>query len=391
MFRKVVMGAVMAAAAWAGVPTAVAQTADMISESNPLTLPPVKGEGPAAPPLLVPMEGPQATLSGLPVPGGCSSCGSNCADGPVGCGEGGCGSGVPNCHPICGRGPVTKLYAAFQNALCCPDPCYVPQWRCAANAALFVDHARPVTMTRIRWDAGVGMTSPDRAGYFWQQIGGGGPNVNPARLDYHELRIYQETAVDKFSFFIDLGFRSVSPQGTGGGTGGFGDMVLGTKSLLLDSDILQVSFQFATTLPTGAGVRGLGIGSVALDPSLLTAVKLREGTYYQGQIGYWFGVGGTAGSVLHYHNSINQVLWQPNPGNTLVGSFEGVGHSFLSGTVALPGGGRTRANDTTYFTLGPSLRWCICDKMDVGFGMQFAVTRERFAEQLYRTEFRFRF
>lgn len=390
MFRKVVKGAVVAVitvATWVGVPTAFGQGGGV-----PPTLPAVTGEGgttvPA--PVLVPMDGPQATLSGIPV-GGCGSCGTDCMNGPVGCGEGGCGSGRDACSTICGSGPFTKLYAAFQNAICCPDPCYVPQWRCAANAALFVDHARPATMTRLRWDAGVGMTTPDRAGYFWQQIGGGGPNVNPARLDYHELRIYQETAVDKFSFFIDLGFRSVSPQATGGGTGGFGDMILGTKSLLLDSDVLQFSFQFATTLPTGAGARGLGIGQVALDPSLLTAIKLRQGTYYQGQIGYWFGVGGTAGSVLHYHNSINQVLWQPNPNNTLVGTFEGVGYSFLTGTVTAPGGGRVRANDTTYFSVGPGLRWCICDKMDIGFGMQFAVTDRRFAEQLYRTEFRFRF
>ena len=168
-------------------------------------------------------------------------------------------------------------------------------------------------------------------------------------------------------------------------------MILGTKSLLLDSDVVQLAFQFATTLPTGAGARGMGIGQVALDPSLLTAIKLRQGTYYQGQIGYWFGVGGTAGSVLHYHNSINQVLWQPNVNNTLVGSFEGVGYSFLTGNVTAPGGGRVRANDTTYFSVGPGLRWCICNKMDIGFGMQFAVTDQRFAEQLYRTEIRFRF
>jgi hypothetical protein len=347
------------------------------------------------------MDGPQATLAGMPV-AGCSSCGgsggsggvgcTDCMNGPVGCGEGGCYPGRDGCCPITGRGPITRLYAAFQNAICCPDPCYVPHWKCGANAALFVDHARPATMTRIRWDSGQNLTDPDRAGYFWQRINGGGPGVNPARLDYHELRFYQETAVDKFSFFFDLGFRSVTPEApAGGGSGGFGDVILGTKSLLLDSELIQFTFQFATTLPAGAGRRGLGIGQVALDPSLLLAVKLRETTFWQSQLGYWFGVGGTAGSVLHYHNAINQVLWQ-SENNMLVGTFEGVGWSFNTGTFT-PVGSRVvqSANNTTYFTLGPGLRWCICNKLDIGFGMQFAVTERHFAEQLYRTEIRFRF
>ena len=76
------------------------------------------------------------TLSGMSVGGGCSSCGggvigcTDCMNAPVGCGEGGCYPGRDGCCPITGRGPITRLYAAYQNALCCPDPCYVPQWRC---------------------------------------------------------------------------------------------------------------------------------------------------------------------------------------------------------------------------------------------------------------------
>ncbi len=387
MFRKVVKGAVVAviaAATWVGVPTAFGQGGGV-----PTALPAVTGEGTTAPPpVLVPMDGPQATLSGLPI-GGCGSCGTDCANGPVGCGEGGCGSGRENCHTVCGYGPVTKLYAAFHNALCCPDPCYVPQFRCAANAALFVDHARPTTMTRIRWDRGVRMTDPDRAEYFWAQIGGTGPRNFEPRVDYNELRFYQEVAVDKFSFFLDLPYRSFDSAGNGG-SGGIGDLQIGTKSLLLDSDVLQTAFQFVTTIPTAGPGGGIGTGHVALDPSILLAVKLRESTYWQSQLGYWFGVGNSNGSVLHYHNSINQVLWQ-TADTTLIGSFEGVGYSFMSGTVAAPGGAQVSGNNVTYFTVGPGVRWCICNKVDLGFGMQFAVTDKHFAEQLYRTEIRFRF
>ena len=309
---------------------------------------------------------------------------------PVGCGEGGCYPGRELCAPIEGRGPFTRLYAAFHNALCCPDPCYVPQWHCAANAAFFVDHARPTTMTRLRWDHGENLVDPDRAEYFWAQIGGPGPALPETRVDYDELHLYQEIGADRFSLFIDLPYRSQRGQ-VNGGSGGIGDLRIGTKSLLLDSDVLQFTFQFATTIPTAGPGGGVGTGHVALDPSLLMAVKLRENTYWQSQIGYWFGVGNSNGSLVHYHNSINQVLWRPTCDTLLVGTFESVGYTFTSGQVTLPNGVRVSANDTTYFTLGPGLRWCMCNRVDFGFGMQFAVTDRHFAEQLYRTEIRFRF
>lgn len=396
MFWKFVKGAVAAAITAIGLTggTAVAQTADVIREVT--QLPPVTGE---SRPTIVPVpEGPQATLSGIPM-NGCNSCGgsggscTDCMNGPVGCGEGGCYPGG-GCQPICGNGPFTRLYAAFHNALCCPDPCYIPQWKCPANAAFFVDHARPTTMTRIRWDYGRRLTDPDRAEYFWAQTGGTGPRNFEPRLDYNELNLYQEVGVDKFSMFINLPYRSLNGDANGG-SGGIGDLQIGTKSMLLDSELIQTTFQFVTTIPTAGPGGGIGTGHVALDPSLLLAVKLRENTYWQSQLGYWFGVGNSNGSVLHYHNAINQVLWKPTNDTMLVGTFEGVGYSFMSGTVAAvgPGGApiQVRGNDVTYFTLGPGIRWCMCGKLDIGFGMQFAVTDRHFAEQLYRTEIRFRF
>ena len=46
---------------------------------------------------------------------------------------------------------------------------------------------------------------------------------------------------------------------------------------------------------------------------------------------------------------------------------------------------------TTYFYVGPGMRLAFCDKLDIGFGVQFAVTGDHFAQQLYRTELRWRF
>ena len=55
---------------------------------------------------------------------------------------------------------------------------------------------------------------------------------------------------------------------------GFGDLDIGTKSLLLDCELLQVAFQFITYIPTGDFHKGLGTGHVSLEPSILFALKL---------------------------------------------------------------------------------------------------------------------
>jgi hypothetical protein len=253
-------------------------------------------------------------------------------------------------------------------------------------------------MTRFRWDYGNDLTQPDRSEYFWAAIGKKGPPRPETNLSYHELRMYQEVATQRFSFFIDVPYRNLHGE-VNGGAGGFGDLVIGTKSLLLDSELLQFSFQFATTVPTGVPGRGTGVGHVSLDPSFLWAIKLYPDTYWQGQLGYVIPISGTvvngsnfAGSVLHFHNTLNHVLCRPLADTALVGSLESVGYTFTSGRFTDPATGvALSANDQTYFSVGPSLRLCVCDKLDVGFGVQFSLSRNHFADQLYRTEFRYRF
>jgi hypothetical protein len=311
---------------------------------------------------------------------GCGSCGSG------GCGEGSCGRDCVTAEGAPTR--IGRFLQGFHNALCCPDPCYVPKWNCPANAAMFVDHARPTTMTRLRWDAGRNLTDPDRAEYFWSGLATGGPGrAAETRVDYHELHLYQEIGTEKFSLFIDLPYRNQVGQ-VNGGSGGIGDLQIGTKSVLLDSDLLLFTFQFVTTVPTAGPGGGNGTGHVSLDPSVLTTVKLDTCTYWQSQTGYWFGVGNSNGSVLHYGNSLNRVLWTPLPDTRLVGTLEGLGYTFTSGGTV---NGAAVGSGTTYYSIGPGFRLCMCDKLDLGFGMQFAVTDRHFAQRLYRTELRWRF
>jgi hypothetical protein len=166
-------------------------------------------------------------------------------------------------------------------------------------------------------------------------------------------------------------------------------------SLLLDCELMQLTVQFSTFLPTGASGRGLGTGHVSLEPSLLASIKLYPDTYYQGQIAQWIPIGGTAGfqgGVLHTHHAINHVLARPVGDTQLIGTFEVGTWSFQSGSFTDPVTGlAVSANGYTYASLGPGIRLSICDKVDIGFGAAFSVTRQHFADQLYRTELRWRF
>ena len=139
--------------------------------------------------------------------------------------------------------------------LCCPDPCYEPRWDCTANAALFTPVARPATYSRLRWDAGRNLTQPDRAEYYWAAIGGSGPANPESRVNYNELSLYAEMGGGRFSFFINTPYRNQEGD-VNGGSGGFGDLTLGTKTMLVDSELMQITFALGTTIPVGLSGQG---------------------------------------------------------------------------------------------------------------------------------------
>ncbi len=324
---------------------------------------------------------------------GCGAAG--CADaGCGGCGEAGCVAGRDQCAPCHADTCFGRVFCGFYNALCCPDPCYEPRWTSIANAAFFADSARPTTMTRLRWDSGFNLIFPDRSEFFWAAIGRKGPRLPETGLDYDELSIYNEIGGDKFSFFIDTPYRNLDSE-VNRGSGGFGDLRIGTKSVLLDSELLLTSFQFQTFIPTGSPRNGTGVGHVALEPSILSTMKLLPETYLQSQVAYRIPVSATekfAGSVLHYHFSVNHVLARPIADAALIGTLEFGGYTFTAGRYTDPRSGlELSANERTYLQVGPGLRMAFCDKLDFGVGTQFSLTSQHFARELFRTELRWRF
>src|SRR5262249_3143137 len=153
-----------------------------------------------------------------------------------------------------------------------------------------------------RYDYGQNLILPDRAEYFWARTGTGGgagiagfnakgPPKAETSLHYDELSLYQEIAAGGFGFFIEEPYRPVYPA-VNDRDANFGDLNLGTKSLLVDCELLQLTFQFRTYVPTGNSRNGIGTGHVSLEPSLLASLKLSPNTYLQSQLAEWIPIGG---------------------------------------------------------------------------------------------------
>lgn len=300
------------------------------------------------------------------------------------------------CPTYCDHWRCGRFFWGFYHAICCPDPCYDPQWWALADAAFFVDAARPVTQTRLRWDAGHDLIFPDRAEYFWARSGGGGrgPGAIERKLRYHELSHYTEVAHGGFSAFVETPYRSydaaVNPH-----EAGFADLIAGTKSMLLDCELIQITYQMKFHTPTGNSRKGLGTGHLSIEPSLLVGLNFSRHSYVQAQVAEWIPIAGDedyAGALLHYHVSYNRTLLGC-PGHIhVIGTAELNGWSFQDGAFSDPDLGQfQQASNETYLSGGFGLRMVICDKVDFGVGSAVALTDGHWAEQLYRSELRVRY
>lgn len=323
--------------------------------------------------------------------GRCDSCGSGWR----------CSPGRTPCQPCEAHdGPLGRLFCNFYECLCCPDPCYEGKWEQVANASLFAEGARPITQTEVRWNASRGGIFPDRSEYIIARADGRGKGPMPlarfsgAQYDLDELVLITETAKDKLSVIVEMPYRAISPDSYIHGSG-FGDMALGTKTLLFDCEMLQVSMQLKTYIPIGNTLKGVGNGHVSIEPSLLFALKLGRDTYFQGQISEWIPIGGDpiyAGSVLHSHFSLNHVLHRFGPEIPFVGTMEMNTFSFQDGAYTDPiNGAFQKSSGTTYVSMGPGMRLFFCDKLDIGFGSAIALTGDHFSREYYRTSLRLRF
>jgi hypothetical protein len=326
--------------------------------------------------------------------GGCGGCG-----GYTGCG--GCIGGCQSCGPnITAKTRVGRFMQGVYSGMCCPDPCYEPHWQPIADASFFAAAPRPMTQTRLRFDRGMGLTRPDLGEFFWARADGSGLGPPPpagslatARLNYSELKLYNEIAHGGFSAIMEFPYRSIDADGQPR-MGGFSDMMFGTKSLMLDTELLQWSLIFRTYVPVGVPLRGLGTGHVSIEPALAVAMNFAPETYLQGEIAERVPIGGNSqysGGVLQYHLSLNHTLFRPQPSMPIIGTFEVSGYTFHEGAYTDPVLGTRFADRTTYLGAGPGLRVFLCNRMDFGVGSAISLTDNNLADYLIRSEFRMRF
>lgn len=283
-----------------------------------------------------------------------------------------------------------RLYSALMAAACDCDRCDRPEWTLLESASFFLDSARPQNRTRFRWDYGPNLIFADRNEYFMARIGGSGPALprGTRPIDYHELSQMTEIAHGNFSTFVITPYRSLDMDALGH-EAGFSDVQIGTKSLLHDSPLLQVAFQMTTTVPSANPRKGLGIGHVALEPSLLFGLCLTDRAYLQAQIAQWTPLGGDpghAGALSRWGFALNQEVWRRDADNRFTVNFDLFGYSFQDGAYTDSNGVTQPSNNETYLYLGPGFRWLLCGKFEFGLGSVYAVTRNHFAEQIVRSE-----
>jgi hypothetical protein len=360
---------------------------------------------------------------------GCATCGGFHNSGSGGafhaqlyCADGNCIPGRQPCPPS--DKDCDTLFGAFcanmYQELCCPDPCYEPTWQPAAYASLFADYARPRTVTRIRYDNLESMTTPDR-NQFWimqaapkKMMAPHAPStIDNVRMRLQQVYLYQEAAAGSGSFFVEIPYRQINPNFEPT-QAGFGDINFGIKSLIYDRELLQISTQLRTYMPSGNFGNNLGNGQFAIDPSILTSLKLSPTTYFQGQFGNWIPLGGPgdvtiphsngnklAGGIFYSLMSLNQVLWYPRQDSPLIATLEMDVWSFENGgfteaiqkdksgklkTIQIEKGG-----GVSYFNIGPGLRQSICNRLDFGGALTFATGTQHWAQPWFRFEVRFLF
>src|SRR5262249_4025605 len=145
-----------------------------------------------------------------------------------------------------------RLLGGIYHCICCPDPCYEPRWNALADAAFWAEGPRPITQMKLRYDHVWHYPFPDKAEYLWARSDGNGkgPNIGATDTSYRTFVMYNEVGVDRFSASVAIPYYQKSPD-VDNGASGFGDITIGTKSLILDCELIQFTFAFNTIVPSG--------------------------------------------------------------------------------------------------------------------------------------------
>ena len=286
----------------------------------------------------------------------------------------------------------------------------------------YIDNAVVHSEVRVRFDAALHDTTPDRAEFFYAKCGcygflpstnaaydprtpGPGPGI-PQSVNFQHLYFYGEYAPHPhFSCFTQLPFRWLQAQsfpGTGQAfpsAGGFGDIQLGVKFAPLISSHRYVTLQFKAYLPSGDANIGLGTNHYSVEPSLLYYQRLSERLAVEAEVGDTHPLGtssgvptatshGFAGDVFFYGAGPSYQFIRDEK-FTLAGVLEVVGWNVRSGYVTGPANPSTAGVNIVNIKVGPRLS--IGAHHSVYFGYGRGLTSQNWYRDIFRTEYRYSF
>ena len=186
----------------------------------------------------------------------------------------------------------------------------IPKPRLSGSTTGYVENAFVGSQIRVRFDAGFGIETPDRAEFFYAKCGcyrlagidpqAPGPvgvlptGANPAtsklienNLGYQEFQMYAEFAPhQRFSLFADVPVRSLSPSIIPDAAG-LGDIRAGVKLGLVASDTRALTFQFRSYFPTGDSEKGLGTAHPSAEFTLLYHDVVAQRVSVGAEFGTW--------------------------------------------------------------------------------------------------------
>lgn len=309
---------------------------------------------------------------------------------------GGCGCGCGGGDGLSGSGHKGTWYG-LGDAKPCDDAAGLGHER--VMFALFdMDSSQPESDLRFQFNAVYHEKDPDRAEFFWGEIGVLGPKLPEPFVNWQAVDTSLQLASGKaFSLTTEIPLVLVDPVNNPN-TAGLGDVSLTTKTVLLNGNSWQITQYFATYLPTGDAMKGLGDGHVSLEPGFLFQYKWSPETYLHGELKYWFPIGGDpayGGQVLRYGFGISHLLYE-NDTFAAIPTLEFVGWTVFDGMQTSPIGIPQMVDTMGIFNIEPGIRFASdtggdLGVIDWGFHGSFAVTPNRWFNASLMLEIRFLF
>lgn len=295
----------------------------------------------------------------------------------------------------------------------------------------YIDNAVIGSQVRVRFEAGFDDSKPDLAEFFYAKCGcyknlgvapsptnqaidpnAPGPGLGvPSSINFQQLYLYGEYAPDqRFSMFAEVPFRWLQPQGflavppfpPFGNEAGISDVRAGVKLALLTSNKGYLTLQVTSYLPTGETSRGLGTGHYSVEPALLFYQALSRRFAWEGQLGDWHPIRGSAGvptsnsegfagDVFFYGIGPSYEAYSSDR-LSFVPVIELVGWRVLSGFETLPGGpvlgASADVSGTNIVNLKIGARTTIAGHNSIYVGYGRALTTADWYKSIVRLEYR---